>query len=190
MEKKISFWKSHAMYLLLVFFIGAICSLLPEESYVMFRINMGISLIGMMLAYYWYRTIEDYLRYKAWVSFLMIFLLGLFAVIPLLRATFHTFLFYPALLFYLAMLIYSMLVAKTILPVLHRLISIKSATIIMLVLFLVNVICTFTVTADDRVIYLSLLDQYGNGMFFSSLFFGCGLLFTFCTFVTLDKWNY
>ncbi|WP_042462196.1 hypothetical protein [Neobacillus dielmonensis] len=190
MEKKISFWKSQAIYLWITFFVGAICSVLPEESLVMFWTNTGISLLGMLLAYYWYRTKEDYLRYKALVSFLMIFLLGFFAVMPLLRATFHTFLFYPAFVFYLAMFVYSILVAKTVLPGLHRLISIKSATIIMFVIFLVNVICTFTITADDRVIYLSLLDKYGNGMFFSSLFFGFGLLLTFCTFVALDKWNW
>ncbi|MCM3789034.1 hypothetical protein M3221_11520 [Domibacillus indicus] len=146
MEEHTSFWQGPAISLTLAFFFGAISSPIPEESYLIFGMNMGLSFLALILAYYRYRIKKEGFRYKALTAFTVFFLSGFFMVMRLLRTTFHTLLFYPMLIFYLFMLIYSMLIAKTVLPGLSRFISQKAAAISLVALFFINVICTFTVT--------------------------------------------
>lgn len=115
-EKKFS-WGFNAMQVGMVFFFSLIGSAAPEWSFTTFKIQMGILLLGILVAVYWYRTMEDGRRYNLFVAADMIVLMGFFGTVPLLRLAFGTIVFQVLLIVYLLFLIHSIL--KNI--VLHRL---------------------------------------------------------------------
>ncbi|MGA9225405.1 MAG: hypothetical protein WB217_03595 [Mesobacillus sp.] len=166
--------------ILLVLFISLIGSAVPVWSFTTFKIQLAILFIGILIAVYWYRTIEDGRKYNLFAAADMIVLMGFFAIVPVLRLTFGTIVFCVFLITYLLFLFHS--IFKSI--VLHRLpaalkylpaISLSGAVILLLSAFFLRdtegaIIVNIISSSDGSVILAFLLYVIGVLMTWLGIF--------------------
>lgn len=178
-EKKFE-WGFNAIQISILFFFSLIGSAAPDWSFTTFKLQLAILVIGILIAVYWYRTIEDGRKYNLFVAADMMVLLGYFAIVPVLRLTFGTIVVWVFLIAYLLFLIHSIL--KSI--VLHRLpevltylpsISLSAAVILFLIAFFLRdtegaIIANIISSSDGAVILAFILYVIGVLMTWLGIF--------------------
>lgn len=169
----------NAIQISILFFFSLIGSAAPVWSFTTFKLQLAILVIGILIAVYWYRTIEDGRKYNLFVAADMIILMGIFAIVPVLRLTFGTILFWVLLIIYL-LIIFNSILKNT---VLHRLpaalkfmpsLSLWSAMILLFSVFFLRdskgAIIAKLFSSSEGAIVLSLL-LYMIGVFMTWLAF-------------------
>lgn len=173
-EKKFS-WGFNALQVSMVFFFSLIGSAAPVWSFTTFKIQLGILFLGILMAVYWYRTMEYARKYNLFVAADMIILMGFFATVPLLRLSFGTIVFQLFLIVYLLFLIHSIL--KSI--VLHRLPgALKYLPAILLSGAMLLFVSSFFLTDTKGSIIANIISSNDGPVIYSFLLYGIGVLLT------------
>ena len=139
--------------------------------------NAVITVIGMCLARYWWKTVPNNIRYNSLVAFVMLVSAGIFGVTPILRISFGSFLFWLLFLLYLVVLGYTLYKKELIFQAFHRPESSKIAKGAIIFLLVLIVISAFTFRNGQELIILQLLDDHQGGFFMALIDVWSGLIF-------------
>jgi hypothetical protein len=188
LDKKSDFMKGNAFGLLVLDIIfGAGASAMPSGSLFIFCLNLIITVIGLYLARYWWKTVPSNTRYNSLVSFVSFASVGFFAVTPLLRISYGSLLFWTFFILYLLVLGYSLYKKEIIFQAFHRPENSKVAKGVSLFLLVLIVISAFSFRNGQELIILRLLSDYQGVFFIFFILYGIGILFTFIATAMLKK---
>ncbi|MEH7883192.1 hypothetical protein V7654_02600 [Bacillus sp. JJ1609] len=159
----------------ILFFFSLIGSAAPVWSFTTFKLQLAILVIGILIAVYWYRTIEDGRKYNLFVAADMMVLMGFFAIVPLLRLTFGTIVFGVFLIAYLLFLFHSIL--KSI--VLHRLpAALKYLPAISLSVAVILFLSAFFIRDTEGAIIANIISSSDGSVILAFLLYVIGVLMT------------
>jgi len=173
-EKKFE-WGFNAIQISMLLFFSLIGSAAPVWSFAIFKMQLAILFIGILIAVYWYRAIEDGRKYNLFVAADMIVLMGFFAIVPVLRLTFGTIVFWGFLIAYLLFLFNSIL--KSI--VLHRLpASLKYLPAISFSAAVILFLSAFFLRDNESAIIAGIISSSEGAVILAILLYVIGVLMT------------
>ncbi|PLS15385.1 hypothetical protein CVD28_23985 [Bacillus sp. M6-12] len=188
MDKKADFMKGNSFGLLVLdLLIGSGASAIPSGSLFIFLINMLITIIGLSISRYWWKTVPGTVRYNSLVTFVMLISMGFFTVTPLLRITNDTLLFWPVLLLYLLVLGYSLFKKELIFQAFHRPEGSRIAFGTFVFLFVLIIIGAFSFRNGQELLIMNMLNDHQGAFFISLMLFGIGLLVSFISSAMLKR---
>ncbi|MDI3311269.1 MAG: hypothetical protein QJR05_07550 [Thermoanaerobacterium sp.] len=148
---------------------------------------LGVTLVEIGIAWYWWKTIHNEVRYNSLICFLMLITSGIFCMIPVLRLTFGTLLFWTTLILYIVLLLYSLYKKEMIFQALHRPEKSKIAKGIVAFVFVLMIIGSFSFKNGQELLILRVLNDYQGAFFVAFFSYAIGFLFTFTSFALLKK---
>jgi hypothetical protein len=182
-EKKFE-WGFNAIQISMLLFFSLIGSAAPVWSFAIFKMQLAILFIGILIAVYWYRAIEDARKYNLFVAADMIVLMGFFAIVPVLRLTFGTIVFWILLVIYLLIMFHSII--KNI--VLHRLpASMKFVPSLSLWSAMVLLISVFFFRDSQGAIIATVFRSSDGAIVLSFLLYIIGVFMTWLAFVAIRE---
>lgn len=183
-DKKFDLTYNTVSRLLLVFFGAIIGSTLPKWSFTLFMFETSLIIIGFLISFYLYKTIEDGRKFNLLTAFIAFTLMGIYFAFPLIRLTQGTIIFWMFLISFLLMFV-NILFSN--IPVFRAMNFpgklLKGISIAASLLFL----SAFFVKNSQGLIYSQLLSLHGAVAVFSIFFYVGGLIIIAAAFASAKE---
>lgn len=166
-------------------FMALLGASIPSWSFSTFAIEILVMAIAGMVLYYWYKHVSNETKYQTLTGFMMLFLIGVFLAIPLLRLTADTLTFWAFLLALLLIMAESVLNNRAISRTLNMSGKLKLPSGLVLISVLLLVFFAFLLRDGDQTVMSRLFALNEAQVIFSTLFYAGSLLLTWLAFVNL-----
>ncbi|MBP3040280.1 hypothetical protein J9303_12375 [Bacillaceae bacterium Marseille-Q3522] len=166
-------------------FFGTLASLIPSGTWVIFIIAVFITVIETIIGWIWFSGIKNKVRYNSLIAFLTIITSGFFWVIPLLRITYGTILFWGMLLIYLTIFVYTLYKRELLFKAFYRPEKSRLAKGVLIITGVVFVIGSLLYRNGQELIISTFLNNQQEGVAVSLIFYIFGLIFTFISSIFL-----
>lgn len=170
--------------LVLVFFGAIIGSTLPKWSFTLFLFETSLIIIGFLISFYLYKTIEDGRKFNLLTAFITFTLMGIYFTFPLIRLSQGTVIFWMFLIAFLLMFVYCLISNISVFRAMKfpgKLL--KGIPIFAVLLFL----SAFFVRNSQGFIYSQLLSLYDAVAVFSIFFYVGGLIIIAAAFASAKE---
>jgi len=184
-DRKKGFISDNTIKLGLPVFMALLGASIPSWSFSTFAIEILVMAIAGMVLYYWYKHVSNETKYQTLTGFMMLFLIGVFLAIPLLRLTADTLTFWAFLLALLLIMAESVLNNRAISRTLNMSGKLKLPSGLVLISVLLLVFFAFLLRDGDQSVMSRLFALNEAQVIFSTLFYAGSLLLTWLAFVNL-----
>jgi hypothetical protein len=170
--------------LLLVFFGAIIGSTLPKWSFTLFIVETSLIIIGFLIAFYLYKTIEDGRKFNLLTAFIAFTLMGIYFAFPLIRLSEGTIIYWMFLIAFLLMFVSTLISSISVFRAMNfpgkllKGISISAALLFLGAFFVKN---------SQGLIYSQLLSLHGAVAVFSIFFYVGGLIIVAAAFASAKE---
>lgn len=184
-DRKKGFISDNTIKLGLPVFMALLGASIPSWSFSTFAIEILVMAFAGMVLYYWYKHVSNETKYQTLTGFMMLFLIGVFLAIPLLRLTADTLTFWAFLLALLLIMAESVLNNRAISRTLNMSGKLKLPSGLVLISVLLLVFFAFLLRDGDQSVMSRLFALNEAQVIFSTLFYAGSLLLTWLAFVNL-----
>jgi len=166
-------------------FISLLGASIPNWSFGTLAMELIVIAGAGFVSYYWYKNVSNETKYQALTGFMMLFLIGIFLAVPILRLTSGTLAFWAFLLALLLIMINSVIKNKAISRRLNMSGKSNLPPVIVPIGILILVISAFFMGDGNGSVMSQLFARNEAQVIFSMLFYAGSLLLTWLAFINL-----
>lgn len=158
---------------------------IPSWSFATLAIEILVTAIAGLVLYTWYKHVSNETKYQTLTGFMMLFLIGVFLAVPLLRLTAGTLTFWAFLLALMLIMVGSVLHNRAISRTLNMSGKSQLPTGVVPIGVLLLVFVAFFLRDGGQSVMSQLFARKEAQVIFSTIFYAGSLLLTWLAFVNL-----